>query len=134
MTDESPTEFVVEVKGVGQFTFAKRNMRLEIKAAVELRRLTEGVDLDDFTLTFLRATAELKALTKSAPKGWAPEELDDLDPYDDATYGRVLLVWGALREKERPFRGAAAGVQAGGQDAGGDGGSLVPPNLQSGAD
>lgn len=134
MTEESPTEFVVEVEGVGQFVFAKRNMRREIKAAVELRKLTEGVEVDDFTLTFCRAVAELKALTIQGPKGWAPEALDDLDPYDDATYGRVLLVWGRLREKERPFRAAASGVQGDSQGASRNRDSLVPENLQSGAD
>lgn len=120
MTDESPTEFVADVDGIGQFVFAKRTMRLEIRAAVEMRRLTEGVQMDEFTMTVLSAIADLKVLTQVAPDGWRPEQLDELDPFDDDTYARIMQVWGALREKERPFRRSGAGLQAGGQSAGGN--------------
>lgn len=103
---ESPTEFVADVDGIGQFTFARRTMRLEIKAKVEFRRLTEGEPLDEFTMTFLEAIADLKTMITDPPKGWRPEDIDKFDPFDDESYGKVLKVWGALREKERPFRGA----------------------------
>lgn len=102
--DESPSEFVVDVEGVGQFVFAKRNMRREIKATIELRKFTEGVEVDKFTLAVLSILAELKALTISGPKRWGPDELDDLDPLDDEVYAKILKVGEALREKERSFR------------------------------
>lgn len=117
---ESPNEFVAEVPGIGQFTFAKRTMRLEIRASVELRRLTEGVVMDDFTLTFLRAMADLKALILQAPDGFNPSDLDDMDPDDDDTYGRILKVWGALREQEATFRRAREASKGSGASPSGD--------------
>ncbi|HKT53702.1 MAG TPA: hypothetical protein VJP88_04580 [Caulobacteraceae bacterium] len=106
--DESPSEFVADVEGIGQFLFAKRTMRLDIKAAVELRRLTEGVLMDEYSMTFMQAIADLKVLTLDGPKDYRADELDDLDPYNDRHHAAILLIWGALREKERSFRRARA--------------------------
>lgn len=104
---ESPDEFVADIDGIGQFVFARRKMRLEIKAKVELRRLTEGETLDEFTTMFLVAIADLKTFILRAPgKGWTADELDSADALDPDVYARVLLVWGAFREKEQTFRGA----------------------------
>jgi hypothetical protein len=108
MSESPPVDdvdvFVETVKGVGDFTFRRRNMRWELKTRVEFRRLSEGEQLDEMTTLFIEAIADLKVLIVSGPAGWTPQGLDDMDPFDDATIGKVLKVWSALRGKEETFR------------------------------
>jgi hypothetical protein len=87
---------VVDVDGIGVFVFANHDMRAEIAISVEYARLSEGVDLGGFIAVFVRAIAELKALTLDAPQGFRSDQLDDLDPFDDDIYARVLAVWNAM--------------------------------------
>lgn len=132
-----PTDFVLPVDGLGTFTFAKRNFRDEIACSVEYARLTEGeaAILDEGTLLYCSALSDLKVLTVTAPDGWKADQLDDLDPFDENDYARVLKVWGALRDKEKTFRrGAGQGGEAGRQGAVGDGGVVVPNQVEPGSD
>jgi hypothetical protein len=104
MTDRKQSGGVVlPVTGIGSFTFRKRNVRAEIAINQEYARLTEGVALTGFLETFIRAIAEMKALTIEAPEGYRPSDLDKLNPYDDAAYGRVLKVWHTLIDEREPF-------------------------------
>jgi hypothetical protein len=120
MRESKTTDFVADVEGVGQFVFGRRGMRDEIRCSVELRRLTEGVPVDGETLVFLRAIADLRVMTVAAPPGWNPEELDDLDPFEDTAYANVLKCWEALRDKEETFRVARKAEPQGGGGASGD--------------
>jgi hypothetical protein len=112
MSETESSQFVEPVEGIGTFTFARRNMRLEIKSAVERKRLSEGEELDGFTALFVEAVADLKVLIVEGPDGWSPSQIDDMNPFDDATYGRVLKVWSALRGKEETFRGSGKAVSS----------------------
>lgn len=131
---DSPTVFVANVPGVGEFTFAKRNLKLEIAAKVELRRLTQGVELDPFTTTFVVAVADLKVLIINGPDGWDAEGLDQMDPFTEETYASVLKVWEVLRDQEEPFRRAKSKVPQGGEGTGGELPPVVPADVQPGAD
>ena len=101
MPAPSQTDYVVNVEGVGAFTFARRNIRLQVALDVEVARKSEGVALPDQVALFIRALATLKVLTVAAPEGWSPEEAD---PFEQDSYDRVMLAWGALREQEETFR------------------------------
>jgi hypothetical protein len=73
MSESPPVDdvdvFVETVKGVGDFTFRRRNMRWELKTRVEFRRLSEGEQLDEMTTLFIEAIADLKVLIVSGPAG-----------------------------------------------------------------
>lgn len=131
---ETTAPLVVPVEGIGTFVFSPRRLRQEIAINVEFARLSEAVTLDGFTSMFVRAVAELKVLTLEAPDGWQPAQLDDLDAYDDATYGRLLKVWHALTDKEESFRRDRKASQTSGQGSGGELPPVVPQNLQPAAD
>jgi hypothetical protein len=120
MRESKTTDFLAPVEGIGEFIFGKRNLRDEVRASMELRRLTEGLECDEFTTTFCRALADLKVLTVKCPKGWEPDDLDDMDPFSEETYANVLLVWSALRDKEEPFRNPGKAVSEGGAKPSGD--------------
>ena len=95
-------QFVVDVEGVGVFTFARRNMRTELAIAAEFSRLSEGIATPSaFLETVGGWIATLKILTLKAPEGW---DLDELDPLDDGNYARLMNVHAALRAKEDSFR------------------------------
>lgn len=111
MTESPSPTFVETVEGIGTFTFRRRNMRTDIASQMEFRRLSEGMALDGFQATFLQAYADLKTMIVDPPPGWTPAEIDDMDAYDDASYGRIFRVWSALRGKEETFRAAGAAVQ-----------------------
>jgi hypothetical protein len=96
------TDFHVDVDGVGQFVFAKRTMRDELRIAAEYSRLTEGVETPtNFLATVAGWISTLKALTVEAPHGW---DLDEMDPFDDETHEKILKVYASLRVKEGSFR------------------------------
>lgn len=99
----APTDFHVDVDGVGHFTFAKRTMRDEMRIAAEYSRLTEGVETPTTYLELVAGwLSTLAVLTVQAPDGW---DLDSMDPLDEDTYARLMRVHAALREKEASFRG-----------------------------
>ena len=124
-------QFTVSVDGVGDFTFLRRTIRLNIAISVEQSRLGEGVDLDADLTIFIAAVAALKVLTVEAPKGW---DLDKLDTFDEESYDKIISVWGVLRDKENTFRkGPAVVVQADGAPALPEHGVLVPPEVPPGA-
>lgn len=131
MTDQSP-QYPVTVEGVGEFLFARRNMRNNIAIGVETQRLSEGVELDDWLGIFVTAMSTLKVLTISAPPKW---NLDELDPFEVESYSRVIKVWEALRQKEEGFRrGPQVAVSGGGEGVGEQPRVLVPPEVLAGAD
>lgn len=121
---------ILEVPGIGLFTFRRRTMGLEFKMGAEYSRLTEGVETPTTWLaTLATATAALKVLTVEAPKDW---DIDGMDPEDDTTYSRIMEVYGALRAAEARFRsGRGAAGQGCGAGTGGEPGAVVPPDLQS---
>lgn len=112
----SNTDFTVPVEGVGTFVFGRRKMADHIKVNVEYARMTEGVEPTpwlDMVATWLSV---LKVLTVRAPEGFV---VDELDPLDDETYGKLLKVHAALRAKEDSFRlGSKASGEGGGQAPG----------------
>lgn len=118
--EPQPTDFVISVEGIGSFTFSKRTLRSGFAISAEYARLTEGEPLDALTGRFAEAVATLKVLMVDAPSGWGAADLDDMSPYDDATYANLLKVWGALSDKEETFRRAGAKSKGGGEDEGGD--------------
>ncbi|MEY8688436.1 MAG: hypothetical protein AB9M53_00970 [Leptothrix sp. (in: b-proteobacteria)] len=113
MRNTSPTDFSIDVPGVGAFQFARRTLRDEMRIAAEYSRLTEGVSTPtDYLALVAGWLSVLTVLTVSAPDGW---DLESMDPLDEETYAKLMQVHSALRDKEGSFRrkpnqaGAAAG-------------------------
>src|SRR5690349_9577176 len=104
----SPTDFHVTIEGIGNFSFALRMMRDELKIAAEFSRLTEGVETPTpYLSTIAGWIASLKVLIVSCPDGWLKtldgrptSNLDEIDPLDEDTYAKLMKVHSALREKE----------------------------------
>ena len=98
----SSSDFNVHVEGIGNFIFARRTMRDEMRIAAEYSRFTEGVPQPT---PFLDSVAgwisTLNVLTVEMPFDWDPETMD---PFDDDTHAKILKVYGALRAKEGSFR------------------------------
>lgn len=105
----APSDFTVEVDGVGSFTFGRRTMRDEIKIQVEYARMIEGVEPTPWLGAVAGWISTLKVLTVRAPEDW---DIDELDPLDEDTYARLMKVHSALAEKERSFRRSTAGGSA----------------------
>jgi len=99
-----PTDFDVPIPGVGDFTFAKRTIGLDMAINREICRISQNVPLDAVSQLYTDAFATLKVLTVEGPPGWAPDELEDMDSYDPATYENIIKVWEELRKKEETFR------------------------------
>jgi hypothetical protein len=109
----SPTDFPVEVPGVGNFMFARRMMADHLKINVEYSRLTEGVEPTPWLDTIATCIAVIKTLAVRVPDDW---DIDAMDPLEEETYNKLLKVHGALRAKEDSFRKKPqAPVQGGGQ-------------------
>jgi len=110
------TDFNVDVEGVGTFVFGRRKMADHVKINVEYSRLTEGVEPTPWLYMVATWLSVLKVLTVRAPEGFV---VDELDPLDDDTYGKLLKVHAALRAKEDSFRrGPSAAGEGGGQAPG----------------
>lgn len=99
--ERKPSDFVIDVEGVGQFVFARRTMRDEIAIQVEYARILDGVTPTAWLNAVGGWLSALRVLTVKAPDGW---DLDALDPFEDETYSRLGRVHAALVEKERSFR------------------------------
>lgn len=102
MRPPSPTDFSIDVDGVGNFAFARRTLRDEARISVEYSRLTEGVATPTEDLVLLASwMSALTVLTSKAPEGW---DIETMDPLDPDTYTNLGKVYAALREKEGSFR------------------------------
>ena len=112
MPKAAPTDFVVQVEGIGPFTFARRTMRLQLSLDVAKHRLAEGLPVAGELAVYIEALATLQTLTVQSPEDW---DLDGGDPLDAEPYARVVRVWEALREQEETFRRPA---QVGGEAQG----------------
>lgn len=112
------TDFILNVEGIGSFTFAKRTMADEIKIQVEYARIIEGVEPTEWLSRVGGWISTLKVLTVRAPEGW---DIDDMDPLDENVYENMALVYVALRAKEDSFRrkhgaGSEEGSEAQGEN------------------
>lgn len=125
--------YTVDVEEIGTFTAARRNMRAEIAIGSEFNRLTDGQDsLSDSLSAFAMMVATVKVLVREAPDGWS---VDDMDPFDAASYTQLTRVFRAIREREEFFRhgGAQGGAQPG-QGTAATGGVGVPEAVEPAAD
>ncbi|MFJ2528451.1 hypothetical protein [Pseudomonas helmanticensis] len=129
----SDTDFHEEIPGVGQFVFARRTMRDEMRIASEYSRLTEGVMTPTpFLATVAGWIATLKVLIVAAPDAW---DLDEMDPLDEDAYNRIAKVNNALRQREGQFRKTKGTASKGaGQAPGGNDQLLVSPQVPAVAD
>ena len=92
----------LDVPGTGSFTFRRRVMADTFRIGAEYSRLTEGVSAPSPWLdAFATAYATLKVLTVEAPAGW---DMAEMDPEDDASYAKIMGVFGTLRAAEARFR------------------------------
>lgn len=123
----SATDFIVPVKGIGNFTFAYRTMGEEMKLQVEYARMIDGVTPTEWLSTVCGWIATLRTLTVRAPEGW---DIDEMDPLDDDSYAKIMMVHAALRAKEGSFRRKPdVASPASGQGDVENGGVLVPPEV-----
>lgn len=115
---KEPKTFTVEVPEIGTFTFRQRTMRDLVRIGAEYGRMTDGVEAMPAGISaFAEALSDLTVLTVSGPEGW---NLDAMDPLDESSVGKVMRVFGALRDKETSFRNVPGkGSEGGGASAGG---------------
>lgn len=104
--ERKDTDFTINVEGVGVFVFARRTMRDEIAIQVEYARIIDGVEPTAWLDAVAGRISALKVLTVSAPAGWL--DLDTMDPFDNSTYSKLLMVYAALVAKEESFRSKPA--------------------------
>lgn len=105
----APTDFIVDVLDVGQFTFAKRTMRDELAIQVEYAKIIDGAPATEWLQAVGGWVSTLRVLTVRAPQGW---DVDELDPLEPETYAKLNAVYTALLDKERSFRRGAGTVGA----------------------
>lgn len=131
MTDKSEQTkvFEIHVPGVGTFECQRRNMRDELRIEAEYSRLTEGIETPTDALeTSARMISAIKVLVTSAPEGW---DIDEMDPFDQDTYAKIVKVYLAIREKENSFRRLLGNRgQASGTSPSGESGAVVSENIQ----
>src|SRR5690606_39076713 len=90
-----PTDYYIDVEGVGRFRMARRTMRDEFQIGAEYSRLTEGVDTPTAWLAQMSTImATLKVLSVTVPQNW---DIEALDPLDDQSYASMLAVYRELR-------------------------------------
>ena len=94
--------YQLEVDGIGEFTFRRRNMRDQIRIEAEAERITGGpVENKSPLQRAAIAIATLSVLTVKAPDGW---DVDAMDPLEQADVETVLKVAGEVYEAEARFR------------------------------
>lgn len=127
--EPSVKDFTVQVKGVGNFVFARRSLADEISIQVEYSRITQGVPSPTLALfTLALAMATIRVLMVECPDGW---DMDALDPLDDDEFEQIERVFTALRAKEDTFRKRPrAGSQEVGAGNGQDNGVLGQEEVQ----
>lgn len=113
-----PSDFTVNVDGIGTFTFGRRKMADEIKIQVEFASIINGVEPTEWLQNVAGWISTLNVLTVRAPDGW---NIEEMDPLDEEVYENMMLVYLALRAKEDSFRrkpvvGSEAGSEAQGAD------------------
>lgn len=97
-------DLTVDVDGIGQFIFARRQVRDVYRIRGEYNRLTGGNydENGDFADISALGYATIKTLLVVAPDGFS---LDAMDPLVDENFDEsVMKVFLALREKELSFR------------------------------
>jgi hypothetical protein len=98
----APTDYPVNVEGVGDFVFGRRRMADEVRIQVEYARLIQGIETPTEWLTLVANwLATLGTLTVRAPDGW---DVMELDPTEEETYDKLFRVYTALIAKEGSFR------------------------------
>jgi hypothetical protein len=131
----APTDFHVDVDGVGHFIFARRTIRDEMRIGAEYSRFIEGVEQPTSFLDSMAGwISTLNVLTVEAPHNWNPE---GMDPFDEDTHEKILKVYGALRTKEGEFRRQKAARSAGENSGPGTGAApelLVSPAVPPAAE
>ena len=124
--------FTTDIPGEGAFTFKHRTMRLEMAIGAKFSKYTEGVtELNPWFASIANVQSTLETLIESAPEGW---DIATMDPLDDNSYSRLIVVYNALRERESFFRaGATKGSEAPGPGNGRHDGILVSQTVQPAA-
>jgi hypothetical protein len=94
--------YPVVVESVGTFECRRRTLRVEIKIGAEFSRLTEGEEVIPGWLRELcEIVSTLKCLVVKGPDGW---NVDEMDPQDEKTFGRLIAVYNAILAEEARFR------------------------------
>lgn len=101
MHTPSPTDYVVPLPGIGDFTIARRMMADHLKINVEYSRITEGIKPSEWLDTLATCISVIKVLTVRAPDGW---DIDRMDPFEAKTYQQILDLHTLIAEKEGSFR------------------------------
>lgn len=135
--EAAPTDFVVEVPGLGDLAFGRRTNRDRFKIAAEYHRITEGLPVSEseFGLT-AEAFATVKCLLVDGPAKLTDMlNLDGVSPEDPDGDAMLLRVFFALRQKELSFRPGQGkvGKESGAPD-GAQSGVLVPPEVRTNAE
>lgn len=97
-------DFTIDVEGVGQFKFGRRQQKDQYKIRALYGRLTDNNWKEDGTVGDMEAWmhANLEILTVEFPPKFSLDALDPLtDPEEDDRMSRVYV---ALRQKELSFR------------------------------
>lgn len=134
MRAPSATDFKVTVDGIGDFMFARRGMRDEIKINVEFSKYLEGLDTPtDYLVAIATWLSVLRVLMVGGPEGWT--DMDAVDPLEEDTYDGLLKIYAGLRNKEDSFRRSTkkGGAEVGSGD-GANSGVLVPSKVPAPAD
>ncbi len=136
MRAPSPSDFPVDVPGLGTFIFAKRKMTDELKIQAEYRRFTDCLDDPGPSLALVSQwLATLSVLMVSAPPNSDYANLMELDPLDEKVYADLNAIYRELSEKEGSFRRRhASGGPQGGANGGAERGVQVPPPVQPAPD
>jgi hypothetical protein len=132
---------LVNVDGLGVFTFAHRSMRNQIAIECEYSRLTEGLHIPTaFLGNLAQMVADLSVLTVGAPKDWGKtpdgkptSDVSEMDAFDPETLVKIQKVWSALGDKEAEFRSRQSAAKTG-EGVGEQADPVVPPEIQAPAD
>lgn len=106
----SDTDFFVELPGVGNFRYGRRNYgdRIKIRSAyLTLLDRNDDTGVDEDLSAMAAIVAAHRVLCVSAPAGWG--DLAQIDLLTDPTAeARILELYALLKQKEDSFRGVPA--------------------------
>ena len=137
MRAPSPTDFTLDVEGVGIFIFGRRTGRDRFKISTEIGLLTGFQEMPDDSFISLAANAyaTVKTMMVAGPDGFIKKA--DLDGFDSGTTDSsadVIKVFLAYSEKENSFRSNAGKASEGkGEGASEDVRDVVPDKVQPAA-
>lgn len=97
----SSKTYPVNVPGVGDFVFKKRDLQAQVRIQAESSRMLGGPVDDPDLRRFANVVQTLVALAVTAPADWKPLEADPLEPEQTE---RLWLVHDAMRDAEERFR------------------------------